>query len=100
MDGLWRRGFFQEVLRSSLTPQDRVFISRSDYKQTGGEFDKCKVRLVVQGRHMRRKGADSVGDYDNAFSPVPAASGFSTMLSLATQPNMFTDHVNGSQAFV
>jgi len=102
MDGLWRRGVFQKVLRSSLTPQDRVFTSRFHYKikRKGGEFDKCKVRLVVQGQHMRRKGADGVGDYDDAFSPVPAASGFRTILSLATQQNMFTDHVDISQAFV
>ena len=102
MDGLWRRGVFQKVLRSSLTPQDRVFTSRFHYKikRKGGEFDKCKVRLVVQGQHMRRKGEDSVGDYDDAFSPVPAASGFRTILSLATQQNMFTDHVDFSQAFV
>ena len=55
MDGLWRRGVFQKVLRSSLTPQDRVFTSRFHYKikQKGGKFDKCKVRLVVQGQHMR-----------------------------------------------
>jgi len=32
MDGLWRRGVFQKVLRSSLTPQDRVFTSRFHYK--------------------------------------------------------------------
>jgi len=102
MDGLWRRGVFRKVLRSSLTPQDRVFTSRFHYKikRKGGEFDKCKVRLVVQGQHMRRKGEDSVGDYDDAFSPVPAASGFRTILSLATQQNMFTDHVDISQAFV
>ena len=49
---------------------------------------------------MRRKGEDSVSDYDDAFSPVPAVSGFRTILSLATQQNMFTDHVNISQAFV
>jgi len=49
---------------------------------------------------MRRKGEDDVGDYDEAFSPVPAASGFRTILSLATQQNMFTDHVDISQAFV
>ena len=57
MDGLWRRGVFQKVLRTSLTPQDRVFTSRFHYKikRKGGEFDKCKVRLVVQGQHMRRK---------------------------------------------
>ena len=55
----------------------------------GGEFDKCKVRLVVQGQHMRRKGEDSVGDYDDAFSLVPANSGFSTILSLATKEDRF-----------
>jgi len=49
---------------------------------------------------MRRKGEDGVGDYDDAFSPVPAASGFRTILSLATQQNMYTDHVDISQAFV
>ena len=46
---------------------------------------------------MRRKGEDGVGD---AFSLVPAASGFRTILSLATQQNMLTDHVDISQAFV
>jgi len=102
MDGLWRRGVFQKVLHSSLTPQDRVFTSRFHYKikQKGGGFDKCKVRLVVQGQHMRRKGEDGVGDYNDAFSPVPAASEFCTILSLVTQQNMFMDHVNISQAFV
>ena len=48
---------------------------------------------------MKRKGADGVGDYDHAFSPVPAAGGFRTILSLATQLDMFTDHVDISQAF-
>ena len=42
---------------------------------------------------MKRKGVDGVGDYDDAFSPVPAASGFRTILSLATQLDMYTDHV-------
>jgi len=62
-DGLWRRGVFQKVLRSLLTPQDRVFTSRLHYKikRKGAEFDKCKVRLVVQGQHMRQKGEDGVG---------------------------------------
>jgi len=60
MDGLWRRGVFQKILRSLLTPQDRVFTSlfHDKTKLKGGEFDKCKVRLVVQGQHMRRKGGD------------------------------------------
>jgi len=61
-----------------------------------------KVRLVVQCQHIKCKGADGVGDYDDAFSPVSAASGFRTILSLATQLEMFTDHVDisESQAFV
>ena len=77
----------------------RGFTSRFHYKikRKGGEFDQCKVRLVVQGQHMRRKGEEGVGDYDDTFSPVPAASGFRTILSLATQQNMFTDHVDISQ---
>jgi hypothetical protein len=87
MDGPWRRGVFQNVLRSSLTPQDHVFTSWFHYKinRNGWQFDKCKVRLVVQGQHMRRKGEDGVGDYDDTFSPMPAASGFCTIFSLATQ---------------
>jgi len=102
MDGLWRHDVFQRVFCSSLTPQDRVFTSCFHYKikQNGGEFDKCKVRLVVQGQHMRRKGENGVGEYDDFFSPVLAASGFRTILSLATQQNMFTDHVDIPQAFV
>ena len=94
-------GIFQKVLSSLLTPQDRVFTIRFHYKikRTGGEFDKCKVRLIVQGQHLRQKGEDSGGDYDDAFSPVPAASEFQTILSLATQQNMFTDHLDICQAF-
>jgi len=61
---------------------------------------KCKVRLVVQGQHMKRQNADGVGYYNHSFSPVTATSGFRTILSLATQLEMFTDHVNISQAFV
>ena len=86
---------FEKVLRSFLSPQDRVFTSHFHYKikRKGGGFDKCKVRLVVQGQHLRRKGEDSVGDYNDAFSPVQAARGFRTILSLTTQQNMFTVHV-------
>jgi len=45
MQGLWRRGVFQKVLRTSLCPQDKVFSTRFHYKikRKGGEFDKCKV---------------------------------------------------------
>jgi len=49
---------------------------------------------------MKCKGADGVRDYNDAFSPAPAASGFRAILTLATQLDMFTDHVDISQAFV
>jgi len=49
---------------------------------------------------MKRENAGGVGDYDDAFSLVPTASGFRTILSLATQLDMLTDHVDISQAFV
>jgi len=82
MQGLWSCGVFQKVLQTSLCPQDKVFSTRFHYKikRKGDEFDKCKVRLMVQGQHMKRKpeNADGVGDYDDAFSPVPAASSFQT----------------------
>ena len=44
MDGLWRRGVFRKVLRSSLTPQDRVFTSRFNYKikRKGGNLISVK----------------------------------------------------------
>ena len=102
MQRLWRRKIFQKVLQTSFTPQDKVFSTRFYYKITrkGGEFDKCQVRLVVQGQHMKQISADGVHNYDDAFSLVPAASGFRTILSLATQLNMFANHVDISQAFV
>jgi len=102
MQRILSRGVFQTVLRTSLCPQDEVFSTRFHYKikRKGGEFDKCKVRLVVRGQHMKQENADGVGNYDDNFSPVPAASGFRTILSLATQLDMFTDHVDISQAFV
>ena len=106
MTGLWRRNVFERVRRDSLDPADKVFVwhfgSRFHYKikRKGGEFDKCKVRLVVQGQHMHRKDLNGVGDYDDAFSLVPHASGFRTILSLATAFNMHIDHVDISQAFV
>ena len=48
---------------------------------------------------MRKRNSDGVGDFDDAFSPVPHASGFRLILSTATALNMFTDHVDISQAF-
>ena len=79
-----------------------VFTSRFHYriKRKRGEFDQCKLHLGVHGHHMRRKGEDGGGDYDDACNPVLATSRFRTILSLATQQNMSTDHIDISQAFV
>jgi len=57
-----------------------------------------QLELVVQGQHAKRKSADGVSDYDGTFSP--AASGFLTNLSLASQIDMFSDHLDFSQPFV
>jgi len=87
MQGLWSPGVFQKVLHTFLDPQDKVLSTRFHHKikRKCGAFDKCKVRLVVQGQDMNWKNADGVGDYQDTFSPAPAASGFWTILSLATQ---------------
>ena len=63
MDGLYRRKCWVKVLRSSLTPQDKVFSSGFQYKikRKHGQSDKCKVRLVIQGQHMRLKDDTGVG---------------------------------------
>ena len=49
---------------------------------------------------MHRKDEHGVGDFEDAFSPVPHASGFRLILALATQHNMHCDHVDISQALV
>ena len=49
---------------------------------------------------MHRKDLNVVGDYDDAFSPVPHASGFRTILSLVTAFDRHIDHEDISQAFV
>jgi hypothetical protein len=102
MEGLARRKCWVRVLKSTLTAQDKVFSTRFHYKikRKQGQFEKCKVRLVVQGQHMHRKDDQGRGDFDDAFSPVPHASGFRMILALATQNNMHCDHVDISQAFV
>ena len=50
MQGLWSRGVFQKVLRTSLTPQDKVFCTRFHHKikRKGGEYDKYKFDLLYK----------------------------------------------------
>jgi len=97
MDGLWYHGVFQKVLRSSLTPQDRVFTGRFFYKikpKKGGFWvDKCKVRLVVQGQHIRRKGEDSVRGLQQPFQPRTSCQ----RILLHSQFGYTTKHVHWSR---
>ena len=59
-----------------------------------------KVRLVIQGQHMRLKDDNGKDDYTDVFSPVAHASGLRILLAIATENDMFTDHVGDiSQAF-
>jgi len=98
MDGVWRRGALQKVLRSSLDASARIFGSRFHYKikrHLDKSLDKLKVRLVLQGQHMQQG-----VDYEHSYSPVPYARGFRTMLALATAEDMLIDHVDISQPFL
>ncbi len=49
---------------------------------------------------MKKKDASGSGDFEDSFSSVSHVSGLCLMLALATHHNMFTDHVDISQAFV
>jgi hypothetical protein len=49
---------------------------------------------------MKKKDASGSGDFEDNFSSVSHVSGLRLMLVLATHHNMFTDHVDISQAFV
>ena len=101
MAGLIRRKVWERVLRSSLQTHDKIFGTRFHYKikRKRGKFEKLKVRLVIQGQHMRLKDDTGKGDYTDAFSPVPHASGLRILLAIATENDMYTDHVDISQAF-
>ena len=99
MDGLFhKREALERVLRSSLDGSARVFGSRFHYKirrNLDMTVDQLKVRLVLQGQHMEQG-----VDYEHSYSPVPHASGFRTILALATSEDMLIDHVDISQAFL
>ena len=101
MVGLVRRKVWEHVLWSSLQSYDKFFAIRFRYKikRKRGKFDKMKVRLVIQGQHMRLKNDTGKGDYTDAFSPVPHASGLRILLVIATENDMFTDYVDISQPF-
>jgi len=95
MDGLWRRDALEKVLHSFLDASARIFGSRFPYKikrQLDMSLDKLKVRLLLQGQHLKQG-----VDYEHSYSNVPYASGFRAMLTLATVEDMLIDHVDISQ---
>jgi hypothetical protein len=49
---------------------------------------------------MKKKNVSGSCDFEDSFSSVSHASGLRLLLALATQHNMFTDHVDINQAFV
>jgi hypothetical protein len=57
----------------------------SEIKGKNGEFERCKVRLVVQGQMMMKKDATDSGDFEDSFSSARHASGLRIMLALALQ---------------
>jgi len=103
MNDIWRRGVFQKVLRSSITSQDRVrrasrAVSITRLSKRGETSTSVKYAWFSMGNTCAEK-AKKVSAITSLI-PVPAANGFQTILSLATLQNMFTDHVDISQAFV
>jgi len=57
MNGLWRRGALEKMLRSSLDASARIFGSRFLYKikrQLDLSLDTSKVRQVLHGQHMKQ----------------------------------------------
>ena len=57
---------------------------------------RLKVRLVVQGQHMSKE----KGDFVNAFSPVPHASGVRTIMSIATEQDWDAVACELTQGFI
>ncbi len=54
MVGLIKRKDWDRVLRSTLLPSDTIFQTRFHYKikRKGGNFEKCKVRLVTESSEV------------------------------------------------
>ena len=98
MTDLWKRVALTKVLCSSLPRGTRVLGSCFHYKikrKPDMTVDKYKVRLVLQGQHMKQG-----VDFEQSFSPVPHAWSFRTMLSITTASDMFIEQIDISQAFV
>ena len=67
---------------AGVKPDDHIFSTRFHYKikRKNGAFERCKVRLVVQGQHMQKKDASGSGDFEDRFSSVSHTSGLCLML--------------------
>ena len=75
------------MLRSTLQKQDKIFATRfhCKNKRKREKIDKLKVRLVMQGQHMKLKDNTGQVDFTDAFSPVPHSSGLRLLLGIATE---------------
>ena len=71
------------------------FEAQGPLHQPNMSLAKSKIRLVLQGQHMKQG-----VNYEHSYSPVPQASGFCTMLALATAEDMLINHVDINQVFL
>ena len=55
--------------------------------------EKVQLPIAEQNLHMHRNDEQGRGDFEDAFCPVPHASGFRMVLAPVTQNNMHSDHV-------
>jgi len=101
MQGFWSRKVFQNSLHHFLFLKSNssafVFITKISEKEVNLTIVKFDGLSRCVKSTQKRRGSDGVGDHDDAFSPVPAASGFRTILSLATQLDTFFYDVDISQ---
>ena len=99
MQGLWNKGCFERVQRTSLPAGTRVFSSRFHYKikrySATSALKSLKVRLVVQGHRMQEG-----RDFDQAFAPVPRSAVGRTMMAIAAANNMHLHAMDVAQAFI
>jgi hypothetical protein len=108
MEGLVRRKVWERFLQPSLSQTyDKVtgFATRFHYKikRKRDKFDKLNVRLVIQGQHSASRMTPVrvitrtllAPWHTDTFMPVA----FVYFWPIATENDMFTDHVDISQAF-